>query len=855
MGGPGFQRAVTGALPPRGAWRADPDVASPDAVSQGSPLRGSDQAFFGAAFGHDFSRVRVHADRGAAASAAQAHAHAYTVGDHVFFAGGRYAPATQSGRRLLAHELAHVVQQGRGSGPGQADDAGAHLDADWAGRRAAEGRPATVAEARPVGMARQPADDAPAPAAAATDAQAPAPADAQAQAPAQEDAGTRIEQALIRRLTGALVPGDVAVPVVVAVVRGMVHQLAAEHAGSKLWAHLLTVTPKGIAQVLIGYEAGAIEGLLSPIGDLFGLAVFEEQVEAMARQVLISILKSKGDLSGAAEALATEAAGLAEQIAHGLASLKDRPVKETIADILELPDALASVAVQKGYDFGAQAGKDIAAALEAPWQAEQEQKPAPSFLEMPATWTQAKYEELTGRLFSTPWLKVGRKIGYAVGWVAIQVVLLLFTEGIGNAIEKVGAAVGRVGEVLGGLSKVAGQGVAKAAEFLTEVGKVVSILEKAIGLAMKKLLKPLEPLLRPIMKFLEDLEGFLRKLLGIPEKDIAQAAEAAAGKAARTPGPGEPPALPKLHEPATPPPPAHQPPEHVPPPEHKPPEHVPPPEHKPPEHKPPEHKPPEHKPPEHKPPEHAVPKRRRRAKPPAEPKPPEPGPAAPKPRRREPPAKPLTATQARKLAAVERERRIVIDLENNRVTATNELDRLLGKPKRAPGDGARIERLQEDLERLDSKIEEAQGRLERADAEVARALRTPFEEFRNAVDSDLAARKVAAEVGPLKVPPRTPRPTQKDHIVSVRQMWDMDGLRDLPVKDRVEIANMSENLINMDGVANASKGQQPWRAWRQATNFYGPDTIERMKTLESKVGPKIEAEIKRRLAGMQASKL
>jgi hypothetical protein len=136
------------------------------------------------------------------------------------------------------------------------------------GRRAAEGRPATVTEARPVGMARQPADDAPAPAAAPADVQAQAQAPADGQAPAQADAGTRIEQALIRRLMGALVPGEVAVPVVVAVVRGVVHQLAAEHAGSTLWANLLTITPKGVVQVLIGYEAGALEGLLSPIGDL-----------------------------------------------------------------------------------------------------------------------------------------------------------------------------------------------------------------------------------------------------------------------------------------------------------------------------------------------------------------------------------------------------------------------------------------------------------------------------------------------------------------------------------------------------------------------------------------------------------
>ena len=586
MDGPGFQHAVTDAASPRGAWRADrARPAGRDAVSQGSPLTGGDQAFFGAAFGHDFSKVRVHADRGAAASAAEARAHAYTVGDHVYFADGRYAPATAAGRQLLAHELAHVVQQGRGGGPGQADDARAQADADRAGRSAAGGGPATVAEARPVGMARQPADSTPA--------QAPGDAQAAGDAQAPADAGTRIEEALIRRLTGALVPGDVAVPVVIQVIRGMVHQLAAEHAGSKLWANLLTITPKGAAEVVIGYEAGAIEGLASPIGDLFGLVVFEEQIEAMARQVLMSILAGKGDLSASAQALAKEARALAGQIADEFAKLKARPAKETIADLLELPDALAGVAVHKAYDFGVQAGKDIAAALEAPWKAgEEQQKQSPSFWSMPATWTQSKYEELKGRLLSTPWLKIGNKIGYAVGWVAIQVILLFFTQGIGNAIEKVGAAIGRVGEFLGGLSKVIGQGAAKVAEFVGEIGKIVSAVEEAIAGVLKKLLKPLEPLLRPIRTFLKDLEGFLRKLLGIPEKEIVQAVDAAAAKAGRTLGHDAPPALPKPPEHVAPPG-GHKPPEHTAPPAgHKPPEHTAPPAaHKPPEHvTPPAHK-------------------------------------------------------------------------------------------------------------------------------------------------------------------------------------------------------------------------------------------------------------------------
>src|SRR5262249_20343241 len=65
-------------------------------------------------FGHDFSQVRVHADAKADASARAIGALAYTVGRDVVFRAGRYAPLTSAGRQLIAHELAHVLQQGGG---------------------------------------------------------------------------------------------------------------------------------------------------------------------------------------------------------------------------------------------------------------------------------------------------------------------------------------------------------------------------------------------------------------------------------------------------------------------------------------------------------------------------------------------------------------------------------------------------------------------------------------------------------------------------------------------------------------------------------------------------------------------
>ncbi len=62
-------------------------------------------------FGHDFSRVRVHSGASAEQSTREVNANAYTVGHNVVFGAGLFAPETQEGRRLIAHELTHVVQQ------------------------------------------------------------------------------------------------------------------------------------------------------------------------------------------------------------------------------------------------------------------------------------------------------------------------------------------------------------------------------------------------------------------------------------------------------------------------------------------------------------------------------------------------------------------------------------------------------------------------------------------------------------------------------------------------------------------------------------------------------------------------
>lgn len=77
----------------------------------GHPLNPATRRFMESRFAYDFSRVRVHTDDKAAKSARAVGAAAYTVGRDIAFAAGQYAPETSSGRRLLAHELTHVMQQ------------------------------------------------------------------------------------------------------------------------------------------------------------------------------------------------------------------------------------------------------------------------------------------------------------------------------------------------------------------------------------------------------------------------------------------------------------------------------------------------------------------------------------------------------------------------------------------------------------------------------------------------------------------------------------------------------------------------------------------------------------------------
>ena len=91
--------------------RGEPGVVQDALHTPDQPLDPESRAFFEPRFGRDFSKVRIHADSEAARGAQDIQARAYTLGRDIVFGAGEYTPLTKEGRRLIAHELAHVVQQ------------------------------------------------------------------------------------------------------------------------------------------------------------------------------------------------------------------------------------------------------------------------------------------------------------------------------------------------------------------------------------------------------------------------------------------------------------------------------------------------------------------------------------------------------------------------------------------------------------------------------------------------------------------------------------------------------------------------------------------------------------------------
>ena len=135
-----------------------PAIQSTLSGGAGNPLDSVTRAEMESRFGQDFSQVRVHTDAQAVESARAVDASAYTVGNDVAFDQGKYAPDTPAGKRLLAHELAHVVQQSRGglAAPSPSPNSPLEQAADSAASAFTQGTSAIqVGGSSAVGLSRQ----------------------------------------------------------------------------------------------------------------------------------------------------------------------------------------------------------------------------------------------------------------------------------------------------------------------------------------------------------------------------------------------------------------------------------------------------------------------------------------------------------------------------------------------------------------------------------------------------------------------------------------------------------------------------------------------------------------------------
>lgn len=112
-----IQAQAAGASGAAGIYREDRALSLER--SQGQSLDDRTRRFMESRFGRDFKDIRVHADGEADASARAINADAFTTGRDIYFAAGKYAPSTQQGQHLLAHELTHTVQQSEGGMPTQ----------------------------------------------------------------------------------------------------------------------------------------------------------------------------------------------------------------------------------------------------------------------------------------------------------------------------------------------------------------------------------------------------------------------------------------------------------------------------------------------------------------------------------------------------------------------------------------------------------------------------------------------------------------------------------------------------------------------------------------------------------------
>jgi hypothetical protein len=463
-----MQRKSAGGSSPAALVHSSIESSIGAARGAGQPLSAEQRSHFEPRFGRDLSGVRLHTDPHAAELSAAVGAHAFTTRQDIFFGAGRYQPHSVEGRRLIAHEITHTVQQS---------------DQD-------------------VTLQREESKEAPAP---------------------DVDLDWK-DDLIIEAFAGpARILGSSVYALMKAMATGFVKQVKAD-AKAKGGAFLQKVKDQlslsGIASFVGHYWWGLVKGIFSPITGLIDLVVLGVKLQELQMHILATAWARRNELSADAAGLGQSMSNLGGQVKTYLGSLAQHP-KDTVKALASWFSSLGDRAIIEAESGGRKAGKELMAQLD---------KPLP---------------------------ELGETAGEIVGTVLVNIVLLVFTEGLGNAITQIASKIGELGSFLGKFGKIAetlGVVVTKIGEALGTIGNWVAKAEAAIAKVAETVLKPIEPILKEFGNLIGKFRTFLRDLLGVAEESVGSATEQAAGGVAKTLDHAPPPAPKPPVKPPDPPP-------------------------------------------------------------------------------------------------------------------------------------------------------------------------------------------------------------------------------------------------------------------------------------------------------------
>ncbi len=265
-----------------------------------------------------------------------------------------------------------------------------------------------------------------------------------------------------------------------------------------------------------GFSAGLVFGFVSPVTDLLGLAALPEQLPLIAASLARRSWDGAAALAREAELLASSASGLGRHVRAALRDVVTNP--EQLAELIA---ALGPGARAAAHDAGVAGARTVLSLF-----SEEEPKERKD-TSLSDVFTSTREGERAGVLsfglskatrlrkyaFRAKWADIGYRIGHAVGTVIANLLLLVFSEGVGNAIAKIAGWLGEAAPLL-----------ARGAKGLATLGRGIAMVEKTIADLLAKgisKLKPLQRVVEPLLALLGRFQGFLRRLFGVAEQEAA----------------------------------------------------------------------------------------------------------------------------------------------------------------------------------------------------------------------------------------------------------------------------------------------------------------------------------------------